>query len=511
MKFTLSTDVPCDRVTGVAIAVGAADDFDSRPAATTTHTCTAGDLGSLVTVPLHDKTSSMGIKIVLGAGRDPTDCATTFGTGCIVARRALSYVPHTRLTLEVPLNSACLGVACRPNETCVAGACTNAKVTDPGACSGGCGEGALAQPTSNPNVPSARVCGDMGGLEPGAAWPMQGFCPTRLGRSPRVGAQTNGVRWKISVGSPIHSGISIAADGTIYFGASDGKLYAASPTGQLAWSSRAGGAFGQTAGVLGQDATIYAGNDDGNLYAFDSGGGVKWTYKISGNVWPSPVITGDGKILVGGGTGQKSAFAIDRDGKLLWTFTTKGDVLSSPAIATDGTIYVASEDQYLYALGQDGAVKWSFFANDGLQSAVAGENGWIYFNGKPAVCAVDANGSLKWVTKTSGSATTPAIASDGTVYAGSGSGLFYALDGTTGAEKWHAKLTSVDPYLQPIVGADGVIYVGATDGTFYALAPNGSVKWQLPTGSAIHGSAAMGADGTIFFGTEDGTLYAVGP
>ena len=61
---------------------------------------------------------------ILGVGRDPTDCATNFGTGCVVARRVLNYIPHTRLALEVPLNTSCLGVACPASQTCVDGACT---------------------------------------------------------------------------------------------------------------------------------------------------------------------------------------------------------------------------------------------------------------------------------------------------------------------------------------------------------------------------------------------------
>src|SRR5438477_277034 len=103
------------------------------------------------------------------------------------------------LTTDVPCSRA-TGLAIADAASCKTMSCT---------------EGSLPEPGGKPNVPSAAVCGDMNGLQPGAAWPMLGYCPTRLGRSPRVGPQSNGVRWTTTIGSPLHGGASIAADGTI--------------------------------------------------------------------------------------------------------------------------------------------------------------------------------------------------------------------------------------------------------------------------------------------------------
>jgi outer membrane protein assembly factor BamB len=515
MTFVLSTDVPCERVTGVAIAVGAPEDIDSKPLATTTRTCTgAGDLGTIVTVPSGSKTDAMSIKVTVGVGRDPSECqGATFGTGCIAARRSLRYIPHTPLTLGVDLRSVCNGVVCGSDETCVAGACTSALVGDPGACNGNCTEASLKPTSARPQVPSPLVCGDMSGLQAGAIWPMLGYCPTHVGRSPRVGAQTNGVRWVASVGpdAGIKTGITISANGTIYFGTTNGKLYAATPTGQLKWSSLAsGGGFFQTVGAIGRDGSVYMGSSEGNLYAFDPGGGVKWSFTTTGQTNLAPNIMGDGTILVGS-VGQNNVFAVDPGGALRWQFSTNGEMWASPTIGVDGRIFFGSEDQYMYALGADGQVKWQFFGDHGLQSAVLGEDGRVYFSGKPSICALDFNGTLQWVTDTDADATTPALASDGTVYAGTSAGSFYAFDGRTGTVKWQLTLTPFETWTQPIIGADGLVYIGATDGTFYALTPGGAVKWKLETQSGIHAPAAMGADGTIYFGTEAGQLYAVGP
>jgi len=512
ITFTLSTDVPCDRINGITIAVGSAEDVEAKPAATTSHTCTSsGDLGSIVTIPSGDKNAGMSIKVIAGVGRDPLECQPpNYGTGCILARRSLRFIPHTILAIDVPLRNACNGVVCATSETCINGACTSAEIADANACGGACKEETLLSPLAKTQVPSPLVCGDMSGLQPGAIWPMLGYCPTRIGRSPRAGAQTNGVRWTASVGAPIQSGITISANGTIYFGARDNKLYAASPSGQVNWSSTTAGSFSETVPAIGRDGTLYTGNDDTNLYAFDPGGGVKWTFPLGGLPRTAPNIGGDGTLFVGGGLGQNSVYALDPKGGQKWKVTTDGEIWASPTVGLDGTIYFGSEDSKLYAVRPDGSVKWTFMAEIGLQTAIVGPNGWIYFAGKPSLCVVDPDGRLMWVTKTDANATIPALGADGTTYAGTEAGSFYAFD-ERGNVKWQLPLTPFDTYSQPVIGADGVIYMGAMDGSFYAIAPFGAVKWKLSTGGPIHGSPAIGADGTIYFGSDDGKLYAVGP
>jgi outer membrane protein assembly factor BamB len=497
----------------VTVAVGSPEEVDKRPSAATSHKCEAGGaLGTIVTVPSGEKNDRMSIRITAGVDRDPADCeGAGFGTGCIVARRALRFVPHTPLTLDVSLRSACNGVTCGPAETCVVGVCTSADVVNAGTCTGQCDERALTPTKGWPGVPSPLVCGDMQGLQPGALWPMMGYCPTRIGRSPRAGAQTNNVRWTANVGAPIASGISIAANGTIYFGASDNRLYAAGPDGRVKWSSRTGAGFSVSTASIARDGSLYMGNSDTNLYAFEPGGGVKWTFGVGGLQTLAPNVGRDGSVYVGGGSGGKSVFALDSNGTKRWEFPTGADIWSSPTIGLDGTIYFGSEDSNLYAVRPDGTKKWAYFANEGLQTTIVSPSGWLYFNGKPSICALDGDGNLKWITKTDGDCTVPALAADGTVYAGTASGIVYAFDGFLGIIKWQIALTPFDTWTQPVVGADGLIYLGATDGTFYALTPEGSLKWQLKAGGAIHGAPAIGKDGTVYFGSDDGLLYAVGP
>ena len=54
---------------------------------------------------------------------------------------------------------------------------------------------------------------------------------------------------------------AIGADGTIYVGSWDGKLYAISPYGTLKWSYTTGGSV-RSAPALGADGTVYVGSED---------------------------------------------------------------------------------------------------------------------------------------------------------------------------------------------------------------------------------------------------------
>jgi outer membrane protein assembly factor BamB len=518
VTLAITTNVPCAELQGVTITVGPASQVETMAPSTETQSCaTSGNIGTIVLVPSGSDSAAVDIKVIGGVSRDPLTCtAPGYGTGCIVARRSLDFIPHTPLVLDIFLNQDCNGVACAADETCTNGACTSSQVANPSACTqaGVCGQDALAPTMGPPEPPSPIVCGNTAGLQSTAAWPMLGYCPTHIGRGPNASVKTNHVRWTASAGGKVSGGVSVAADGTIYAGASDGKLYAFTPSGDVKWSTTVGtAAFIDAVPAIAQDGSIYVGNQDENLYAVTAAGALRWKYRVGGQLFTSANVGGDGTIYVGGATGEHAAFAINNNGTLKWSFPAGDDVDSSPAIGFDGTVYFGSEDSNLYAADINGNKLWSFAdAEEGAQTAVIGADGTIYFNGKSSICALDPKGKLLWVTPTSNYAIIPSIGWDGTVYAGTVDGGFYAFDGAKGTIKWHLTgLGTFDESNQAIIGGDGTIYVGATSNQFYAFTPSGSTLWTLTAGAAIHGPAAIGADGTLYFGSDDEKLYALGP
>jgi N-acetylneuraminic acid mutarotase len=147
----VTTDVDCPRISDTTIAVAPPGAIDGRDPAAATRGCASGHIGSLVVTPSGADDDILGLRVVAGLdGKSAEQCARDgFVGGCIVARRALRYLPHESLRVPVVLRAACRDVVCPAQGgqlmTCVDGACVPATIGDPSACEGnGCGENVLA-------------------------------------------------------------------------------------------------------------------------------------------------------------------------------------------------------------------------------------------------------------------------------------------------------------------------------------------------------------------------------
>jgi hypothetical protein len=131
----IGTDVACSVVAqnGVAITVGRTGD-DGGVAIMTNLCASDGGIGSLAITPSGAVDDPIGIRVVLGVDASVDACGPNY-EGCIVARRALRFDPHTPLTLPIDLDQACIGVPCTPDSTCVSGSCVDASI---GPCTGVC-------------------------------------------------------------------------------------------------------------------------------------------------------------------------------------------------------------------------------------------------------------------------------------------------------------------------------------------------------------------------------------
>src|SRR5579871_1358921 len=90
-----------------------------------------------------------------------------------------------------------------------------------------------------------------------------------LAAAMNVPAQQPGQKlWSFSAGQNIQSSPVIGTNGTVYFGADNGKLYALDPKGIEVWEFAAG-ANVISAPAIGADGTLYFGSLDRNLYALN--------------------------------------------------------------------------------------------------------------------------------------------------------------------------------------------------------------------------------------------------
>jgi outer membrane protein assembly factor BamB len=163
-----------------------------------------------------------------------------------------------------------------------------------------------------------------------------------------------------------------------------------------------------------------------------------------------------------------------------WRFGTGGPLsIWRPAIGPDGTIYMSALDATLYALNEDGTVKWTFDLTDN-------------------------NDYMPGIDRTGGP-------NDGTIYSDIFGSSLVAIN-PDGTEKWQfliAPTSDVDS--TPTVGPDGAIYFG-TDGAqaLIALDPNGTERWRFPTGGEVDNVAALSPDGTtVYFVSNDNNLYSL--
>ena len=142
--------------------------------------------------------------------------------------------------------------------------------------------------------------------------------------------------------------------------------------------------------------------------------------------------------------------------------------------------------------------------------AISPVDGTIYVGYRKTLQAINSDSTFKWSYTTGGSVhSSPAIASDGTIYVGCTWGYLYAID-STGTLKWKYQ-TGSDIISSPAIGSDGTIYVGSNDKKLYAINPDSTFKWDYLTGDYVESSPAIGSDGTIYVGSNDGYLYAIKP
>ncbi len=354
-----------------------------------------------------------------------------------------------------------------------------------------------------PVVPAAGASGD---------WPQFQSGPSHLGYNAQESILSPASLYRLQnawTGTTDRGASSpVVADGVVYVGSRDGKLYAfpvecnsggASCT--PLWTGATGSGIEGSPAVA--DGVVYVGSTDGMLYAFavgcrSDGGSCTPLWTGATGLWisSSPTVA-DGVVYVGAGTpasdvGTLFAFAVGCSSgggscTPLWSGLAGKLIYSSPAVA-DGVVYIGSNDHKLYAF------------------AVGCSSG----GGSCTPLWTGATGSLIY--------SSPAVA-DGVVYVGSLDHKLYAFaagcssDGGSCTPLWTG-LTGDEIDNAPAV-ADGVVYVGSGDHKLYAFAvgcrsDGGSCTplWTGLTGDAISSSPAV-ADGVVYVDSSDvSTLYA---
>ena len=338
------------------------------------------------------------------------------------------------------------------------------------------------------------------------------------------------VKWKFHTGGMV-IGSPAVSGGVIYFGSTDGNLYAVNAeSGTLKWKFETKSRIPSSPAV--SRGSVYFAAYDGAFYAIDAlTGTLKWKFQTGGErrfaakhlhgvqpvseVMPdpfdsylsSPAVWNEAVYF---GSGDGNVYALNASsGALNWKFKTGEIVHASPAIA-DGVVFIGSWDSYFYAIdAATGREKWKFKTGDdpdthnqvGIQSSAAVVDGIVYFGCRDShLYALDAGtGEKKWGYSTEGSwvVSSPAVR-DGKVYfVTSDSSLLYALDAKSGKVLHSVGFNKWYLYSSPaIVG--NLLYFGSTQGKLIAVdLGEFKIAWSFEAEAAKQrGAAYTKADGT---------------
>lgn len=174
-RLVVTTPARCSETNGVAITAKAAplgveQAVDSGFVSATVTACEQradlGDYGDLVLAPGAD-TGAVVVVAGYGATRAETCKPANKYKGCIVARRAFSYLEHATITIPVSLEPDCVDVPCDAFSTCRKGRCVDSRVD---CTESGCTGASLPPPPGADAGPGdASAGGDSGAADGGGA------------------------------------------------------------------------------------------------------------------------------------------------------------------------------------------------------------------------------------------------------------------------------------------------------------------------------------------------------
>ena len=315
-----------------------------------------------------------------------------------------------------------------------------------------------------PSGPTSDIGADTGPQ----AWAQVRRTPDNAGFTPEQAPFPGPVRWVYNSSGPLLASPAVAGS-HVYLSTEDGLTLALDrQTGEPVWQHVSGFPSSSTPAVT-EDWVISAVRR-GLVTALDRDSGeVVWETDIASPIFASPVVA-EGTVFIG--AGDKKLYALDAaTGEPRWDFATKDWILASASYA-DGVVVVASKDSRVHTVGARTGRRGLYYdAGQGRRigggPAIQGDlaffgtkGGLVYaidrrartyplgraiFRAKinlyvwNAISKPVQKGTVWSATVTGDVDHTPAVADD-TVFVTTTASKVFALDSSTGEQRWAADI-----------------------------------------------------------------------
>ncbi|MDX1687519.1 MAG: S8 family serine peptidase [Candidatus Promineifilaceae bacterium] len=311
----------------------------------------------------------------------------------------------------------------------------------------------------------------------------------------------------------------VASDGTIFVAEEEDIIYAITPDGAVRWTFT--GLVGKVkAGLaLGPFGNIYAVDEDRWLYALDGSNGRELWRKLIGRdyvdkIKQPPIVTAEGNIYLVSEKGF--LIALGRDGSRRWSFQANVDKPFYSPLVSDGTIYVANDERNVYGVNaSDGSLIFTFETLDRIKARpTLGPDGTLYVPDEHLrLYALNPDGSERFLFQVNDGGhfkTSPIVSDDGSlVYIAGEDKLLFAVDATTGVERWRYQ-TAGKIKSSPTFDPWGNVVVGSEDNELVLLSPAGELLHARSVPGKVKQTPGRNGAGDLIVRLDNDKLVTVG-
>ncbi len=204
-----------------------------------------------------------------------------------------------------------------------------------------------------------------GEADSGATFAKDGTIVFAAGSTVYAARKRGDLAWRFAAKGKVYTAPAIADDGLVVFGSQDDHVYALRADGTLAWSVDLG-ADVDGAPAIADDGAIYVGTDRGEVVRLDAKGNVAWRTDVGGFVRGVLSVARNGDVLAGTYGPAPRVVRVAPDGAVRGAFAVHGTgakefgIHGGPLEDEAGTLYFGAQDDAVYAIGTDGAVRLRF-------------------------------------------------------------------------------------------------------------------------------------------------------